>query len=100
MMRDSLPTRDALDARLDAALAARRAAADLPMRVRAEALARAAARWQRDARLAAALVDTTGFSRPMVRFRMHTLLYMYWVLIPQDRSHLLMHLCSTLQVMR
>ena len=66
MMRLELQAREALDARVDAALIARRAVADVPILIRAEALARAAARWQRDARLADVLVGTTGFSRPMI----------------------------------
>ncbi len=60
------PTRDALDARVDAALVARSAAAGQSIRLRAEALAAAASRWQRDARLAAALVEKSGFSRAMI----------------------------------
>jgi len=65
-MRLVVPTRDTLDAQVDAALAARRAVAGMPILVRAEALTAAASRWQHDARLAAALVESTGFSRAMI----------------------------------
>src|SRR5262245_28100684 len=56
----------ALDARIDAALDARSALAAVPIRARAEALAAAARRWQRDAALAAALAERSRLSPPMV----------------------------------
>ena len=59
-------TRAALDARIDAALAARSALAATPIRARAEALAAAARRWQRDAALAATVSERSGLSPAMV----------------------------------
>ena len=59
-------TRAALDARIDAALAARSALAATPIRTRAEALAAAARRWQRDTSLAAAIAERGALSPAMV----------------------------------
>jgi hypothetical protein len=61
-----VPSREALEARVDAALGARRRLARMPIRGRAEAIALAACRWLRDAGLAAALTESTGLSRAMV----------------------------------
>jgi acyl-CoA reductase-like NAD-dependent aldehyde dehydrogenase len=65
-MRAPTATREEIEARVDAALAARRRLVHLPIRERVDALAAAARRWREDGSLAVALVESTGFSPAMV----------------------------------